>query len=135
MTRASPLRVLLADDQADIRELLRVALEADGRLRVVGEAADGLQAIEAVVAHRPDAIVLDLAMPGFDGLQAIPAIRRGSPTTKIVILSGFGADQMAAQAIELGADLYLEKCAGFGGVAEVVAGLCRSAAVHRAPGR
>jgi DNA-binding NarL/FixJ family response regulator/two-component sensor histidine kinase len=102
-------RVLLADDTPEIRLLLRMALELEGGFEIVGEAADGAQALHLADDHRPDAVILDLAMPVMDGLEAIPAIRRATPETKILVLSGFTSDQMEREALSVGADAYLEK--------------------------
>lgn len=110
---APALRVLLADDTRDIRMLLRLRLENDGRFEVVGEAADGREAIKVANETQPDAIVLDLAMPVMDGLQALPEIRRCLPNARIIVLSGFNASEMADEALSLGADGYLEKGAAF----------------------
>lgn len=102
-------RVLLADDTPEIRLLLRMALELEGGFEVVAEAADGAQALHLADDHHPDAVILDLAMPVMDGLEAIPAIRRAAPDTKILVLSGFTSDQMEKEALSVGADAYLEK--------------------------
>ncbi|HEX2039701.1 MAG TPA: response regulator [Acidimicrobiales bacterium] len=105
-----PARVLLADDTADIRALLRIVLSRyDDEFEVVAEAADGSEAVAMAKAHDPDLVVLDLAMPVMDGLEAIPEVRAVAPDCKIVVLSGFNADQMAAEALDVGADAYLEK--------------------------
>lgn len=119
---SSTIRVVVADDSADICRMLRLSLEIEGDFEVVGEAFDGQAAVDLVDRERPDAIVLDLAMPVMDGLQAITHIRECSPLTRIVILSGFNASEMAAQARALGADAYLEKGTAF----RDVAGLLRS---------
>ena len=103
------LRVVLADDTAAYRVMLRVILELDGRFEVVGEAANGKEAVELTGKLTPDAIVLDLAMPVMDGLQALPAIRAASPATTIVVLSGFARGQVDRVALDRGADAYLEK--------------------------
>jgi CheY-like chemotaxis protein len=102
-------RVLLADDTPDIRALLRLVLSRHDDFVVVAEAADGSEAVEMAQKHRPDVVLLDLAMPVMDGLEAIPGVRAAAPNCKIVVLSGFNADQMAAEALGAGADAYLEK--------------------------
>src|SRR5438105_7438885 len=107
------MRVLVADDTEDIRMLLRLTLQKDGRFEIVGEARNGEEAIALAETERPDAIVLDLAMPVMDGLQALPDLRRLLPRCRIVVLSGFNASQMADDALSLGADAYLEKGAAF----------------------
>jgi PAS domain S-box-containing protein len=106
---AGALRVLLADDAEDIRLLLRLALTTGQGFDVVAEAGDGRRAVELAAEHRPDLVLLDLSMPVMDGLQAIPEIRRVSPETRIVILSGFDGARMKPVALELGAHAYLEK--------------------------
>ncbi|MGH9196145.1 MAG: response regulator transcription factor [Acidimicrobiia bacterium] len=103
------IRVLLADDEPDIRVLLRRMLELDGRFAIVGDAKDGREAVDMSVELKPDVVVLDLAMPVMDGLEAIPEITRQAPETKIVVLSAFGASEMYAQALSAGASIYLEK--------------------------
>lgn len=109
-TTTVPARVLIADDTADIRALLRIVLSRYGdEFEVVAEAADGGEAIAMARAHDPDLVVLDLAMPVMDGLEAIPEVRAAAPECKIVVLSGFNADRMAAAALDVGADAYLEK--------------------------
>jgi signal transduction histidine kinase len=105
----APISVLLADDTTDIRMLLRVSFEIDGRFEVVGEARDGREAVSLALAKLPDVVLLDLAMPVMDGLQAIQPIVSGSPGSKIVVLSGFDAAEMATEAIDRGAHAYLEK--------------------------
>jgi DNA-binding NarL/FixJ family response regulator len=107
---ASPkLRVLLVDDVEDIRALLRLLMEQDGRFDVVAEASNGEEALALAKEHRPNVIVLDLAMPVMDGLTALPALRLIVPDVRIVILSGFPADQMGPATAEAGAVGYLEK--------------------------
>ncbi len=110
---ADKLRVVLADDTAEYRLLLRLVLEQDGRFDVVGEAADGSAAVALAASERPDAVVLDLAMPVMDGLEAIPRIKGVAPAAAIVILSGFARGQIDGKALSLGADAYVEKGEAF----------------------
>ena len=104
-----PLRVVIADDAADIRLLVGLSLAEDGGFQLVGEAGDGLEAVALVTEHRPDILLLDLAMPKMDGLSVIPLVRAESPDTRIVVLSGFDARTAAAPALELGATAFIEK--------------------------
>ena len=86
--------VLLVDDAADIRVLVRLMLERTGRLKVVGEAGNGREAIDLAAALRPDIVILDLNMPVMDGFEALPLILEATPATKVVIHSGIEDDVM-----------------------------------------
>lgn len=101
-------RVVVIDDTPDLRELLRLALTRGG-FEVVAEAGDGKEGIDVVRVQRPDVILLDLAMPVMDGLEALPTLRRLCPEASIIVLSGFGATQMSARAVAAGADGYVQK--------------------------
>ena len=103
------LRTVLVDDVADMRALLRILLQQDGRFEIVGEAANGEEVISLVSEHKPDAIFLDLVMPVLDGLHAIPQIRTSSPETKIVVLSVAAAHPSSSEAMELGATAMVQK--------------------------
>lgn len=118
------ITVLLVDDTAEIRQLLRVTLEMDGRFAVVDEASDGATAVRIATEKKPDAVVLDLAMPIMDGLQAIPQIRRAAPDTKILVLSGFDAAQMSNEALARGAHAYVEKGGELADLADELVALC-----------
>ena len=111
MTRHSgdPLRVVLIDDTPDIRLLLRMALEAGGRFRVVAEAGDGATGVDEVARSQPDVVLVDLAMPVLDGLDALPGLRRACPGARIVVLSGFDSARLLARTTAAGADGYLQK--------------------------
>lgn len=102
-------RVVVADDFADMRHLLRVTLERSGRFEVVGEAGDGAQAITLAKELTPDIVLLDLSMPVLSGIEALPRIREASPATKVVVLSGLDRAQMESEALAVGAVGYLEK--------------------------
>lgn len=109
--RAPPgtIRVLIVDDEASMRRALRRVFEADRRFTVVAEARDGAEAAREAEAEQPSAVTLDLAMPNMDGLAAIPQIRRASPGTKIIVLSGVAAYDAAVRARQLGAHAVLSK--------------------------
>lgn len=120
------IRVLLADDADDIRFLVRVTLETDGRFEVIGDACDGAQALEMLEQQKPDAIVLDMGMPNVDGLQVLTEMRDRGLHSKVLAFSGFngGVEQKAR---ELGAMGYLRK--GAGTIKELVPNLLAICAV------
>lgn len=121
-------RIVIADDTPDIRLLLRWSIEPDGRFEIVGEAANGAEALSLVSSQQVDAILLDLAMPVMDGLQAIPQIKLVSPSTRIVVLSGFDQDSMAGEALKRGADAYLEKGVAVKEITRVLGEMCERGA-------
>src|SRR5512144_1238339 len=106
---ADRIRVLICDDVAMLRELLRYELEEDDDIVVVGEADNGLDGVRLVEELHADVVVLDLAMPGIDGLEAISLMRAVANPPSILVHSGFDADTMRHRVIELGAERYLEK--------------------------
>ena len=81
-------RVIVADDAAGMRELMRTLLSLEPDFEVVGQAGDGVEAVALVTELRPDLLVIDVSMPIMDGLEAIEAIRLASPETRVVVLSG-----------------------------------------------
>ena len=104
-----PISIFLCDDVPELRALLRYGLEEDDGLKVVGEAGTAQAGIDGVAASRPDVLLLDLSMPGMDGLEAIPRVREVSPETAIIVFSGFASDRMRQPALDLGAADYIEK--------------------------
>lgn len=102
-------RVAVVDDTPDLRDLLTVVLNRAPDFEVVGQAGDGREGLELVQHEQPDVVLLDLAMPVMSGLDALPRMRGLAPRTAIVVLSGFGAETMARQAMNAGADSYVEK--------------------------
>ena len=103
------IRVLVCDDVAAFRALMRYTLQEDPGIEVVGEAADGMAAIAAAERLQPDVVLLDLTMPILDGIDAIPALLERAPGTRVVALSGWGAERMGDAAREQGAVAYVEK--------------------------
>jgi DNA-binding NarL/FixJ family response regulator len=101
--------VLICDDVESMRVLLGVVVGLRPGLHVVGEAADGDQAIREAARLQPDVVVLDLSMPRRSGLDALPEIKRVAPEARIIVLSGFAAAMLAAEVLALGADRYIEK--------------------------
>ncbi|HEX4863290.1 MAG TPA: response regulator transcription factor [Acidimicrobiales bacterium] len=105
------IRVLIADDQALVRAGLRVLIDSDADLEVVGEATDGAAAIELASRHRPDIVLMDIRMPGIDGLDATRRICSDSAlnSTRVIILTTFEADEYVFEALRAGASGFLLK--------------------------
>lgn len=101
--------VLVCDDNAAFRELLGVIVGTTLDMRVVGEAADGNEAVLEATRLQPDVILLDLVMPNRSGLEALPELRRVAPSARIVVLSGFSVATVGEEVLALGARSYLEK--------------------------
>lgn len=101
--------MLLVDDNALVRRLLREQLSARGELEVVGEAGDAAGAVELARELSPDLVVLDLSMPGSDGFVAIGDLLAAAPKTRVVVMSGFAAHEVADRVLAAGASAYLEK--------------------------
>jgi DNA-binding NarL/FixJ family response regulator len=113
------IRVLIADDDEHLRELVRALLDREPDFAVIAEVADGTAAVEAATTHRPDVVLLDLAMPGMDGLEALPLIKQGCPTAFLVVLSGAGVtSDTGTRALRLGAQGYFDKAGSVTRVAE-----------------
>ena len=103
------IRVFLAEDHQVVLRGLEALLKTEREIKIVGTATDGLAALNAVLLHQPDVLLLDLQMPLKSGLQMIPEIRAKSPATKIVVLTSFGDDETIFSAIQAGALSYLLK--------------------------
>ncbi|KQZ22676.1 response regulator transcription factor [Microbacterium sp. Root553] len=104
-----PISILLVDDQQLIRLGFRMVLDAEEDLVVVGEAADGHAAIAQAAALRPDLVLMDIRMPGLDGIAATEAIVRDHPDTRVLVLTTFDLDEYAFGAIRAGASGFLLK--------------------------
>ena len=102
-------RVLVVDDQSSMVDLLRWTLEDDPQFRIIGEASGGREAVALARHFQPDLVLLDLAMPGVGGLEALPQIRAVAPDAQVVVLSGLEPADMADRAREQGAADYLCK--------------------------
>jgi len=103
------IRVLIADDHAVVRQGLRTYLELQDDIEVVGEAADGSAAVAAAGELGPDVVLLDLVMPGADGLAALGALQAAAPATRVVVLTSFGDDERVFAALRAGAAGFLLK--------------------------
>jgi two-component system, NarL family, response regulator LiaR len=103
------IRILIADDHVIVREGIRTLLGSVPEMEVVGEAADGAEAIAKTRELDPDVVLMDLIMPGINGIDAISAITRENPDVRILVLTSFSEEDMVFRAIEAGALGYLLK--------------------------
>jgi DNA-binding NarL/FixJ family response regulator len=105
----SEVRVLIVDDDALVRAGLRMILSAAEDIAVVGEVPDGAQVPEAVATHRPDVVLMDIRMPGVDGLTATEALRGVPEAPEVIVLTTFDADEHVLRALRAGAGGFLLK--------------------------
>jgi NarL family two-component system response regulator LiaR len=106
---ADAIRILVVDDHAVVREGLRAFLELQEEFEVVGEAGDGAEAVELAERLRPDVVLMDLVMPGLDGVGAMQRLRERLPSSRVIVLTSFAEDDRLLPAIQAGAAGYLFK--------------------------
>ena len=121
----SRLRVVIADDQPMMRAGFKAVLEATGSIEVVAEAATGEESVAAAEAHRPDVVLMDIRMPGMDGIEAT----RRLPRQRVLILTTFGLDEYIIEALRAGASGFLLKDAPTREVVEAVRAVAAGDAV------
>lgn len=125
----APIRVLIADDQALIRRGMAMLLDAEADIQVVGQAADGAEAVELAQRLKPDVVLMDLHMPRKSGVLATREISAALPRTRVMVLTTFDRDELVFDAVRAGAQAYLLKDASEDEVLETVR------AVHRGESR
>jgi DNA-binding NarL/FixJ family response regulator len=106
---AAPVRVVIADDQRLFAEALEAILSTDARISVVGRAGDGASAVDLVRDERPDVVLMDIAMPVMDGIEATEKIRVEAPDTRVIVLTGSEAPKDVSRARAAGAAGYVTK--------------------------
>jgi DNA-binding NarL/FixJ family response regulator len=127
---AAPLRVVIVEDDEEVRSLLELMLEHDDRFEVDGLAVDGHAGVAMVAERRPDAVILDLEMPGLSGLDAIGLMGMRSPDTRIVVFSAFPDPITLIDVLRLGADAYLDKASAWSELLPTLASVCASVQAH-----
>ena len=125
----TPIRVLLVDDQKLMREGLRVLLEMEPDLEVVGEAGDGEAALAAYAEQQPDVVLMDVRMPGMDGVEATRRLRERWPEARVIILTTFDDDEYVFEGLRAGALGYLLKDVSGHELAEAVRTVARGGAL------
>ena len=126
--RSRPVRVLLVDDAPVYAATLELLLRADERIEIVGKAYDGAGAIERTAELRPDVVVMDVHMPGLDGIEATRRIRTQARGTRVVVITSSPTRECEARARAAGACAFLPKDFGFLEIATAIAGEQRVAA-------
>lgn len=117
------IRVVVADDARDLRLVVRLALEQDGRFEVVGEAADGNEVVDVCERERPDVVLLDLVMPRVDGWTALERLREACPEASVVVMSTIDEAVAADRALASGAAAYVQKSVSLVDLTETLAAL------------
>lgn len=120
MTAGSAIRVVLADDDHLLRSALGTLLSLDGAIAIVGEAADGADAVKAVGRHRPDVLVIDLEMPEMDGIRAVEDILRDDPEQIILMLTRHARPGVLRRALKAGVRGFMSKSADPELIGEVI---------------
>ena len=109
MTTTSPVRVAIVDDQGLVRFGLRKILDQEDGVEVVGEAVDGAAAVELAARTRPDVMLMDIRMPGLDGIEATRRVVAANPATRVLMLTTFGLDSYVYESLRAGASGFMLK--------------------------
>jgi DNA-binding NarL/FixJ family response regulator len=130
---SEPIRVLVADDHAIVRTGIRHVLEGEPGFEVVAEASTGTEAVALALALRPDVAVLDISMPGLTGIQAAAELRRGSPETRVLILSMHDNTEYVLESLRAGVHGYLLKDGAAAELGDAIRAVCRGESFFSPP--
>jgi len=122
---ARPIRVFLVDDHALMREGLRAVLERRENVEIVGEAGDGHEALRSIEAAAPDVVVMDIAMPGLNGIEVARRLRAGFPQARILALSMYDDQEYASEVLRAGAAGYILKDAASSELVKAIEAIAR----------
>lgn len=117
--------VVVCDDQQAFRRLVAIVLGLEAGIEIVGEAGNGREAIVLVEKLQPNVLLLDIAMPDMDGLEALPRVREASPDTQVVMLTGMTAANVRERALAAGARAFIEKGIDIDKLGNQVVDICR----------
>jgi two-component system, NarL family, response regulator DevR len=117
---ASPVKVLIVEDSLIVRKRLAALMAGLSNVTIVGQAEDGFQAQALFRQHRPDAVVLDIQVPGINGLDLLAQFKREHPTSVVMVLTTYAFKEFRQRCVALGADYFFDKCAEFERVIEVL---------------
>jgi DNA-binding NarL/FixJ family response regulator len=120
-----PVRVLVADDSDGVRELVILLLDMESDFTVVGQAKDGLEAVERAGQLQPDLVVLDVSMPRLDGIAALPRILAAAPGARVALFTGMAEPSLEREARAAGADALLAKEMGAATLVGTLREVCR----------
>jgi DNA-binding NarL/FixJ family response regulator len=129
-TTNGDIRVVIADDHRSFGEALQIALDGERDLSVIEVVTDGEAAVEAAHEQNPDVLLIDVQMPGVDGLEATRRIHRDSANTKVILLSGHDDDVVLARAVEAGARGFLQKTQAVSDLADAIRRCYRGEPLH-----
>jgi len=118
------MRVFLADDHPLFRMGLRIALDQEDGIEVIGEANDGFSAVEKIQRETPDLSLIDVDMPGMSGIRVIRVLRKAVPEMKILVLSTYDDEKYVHEAMQAGADGYLLKCIDVEQLVKIIRSVC-----------
>lgn len=119
--------MVICDDQDAFRRLVAIVLSLEPRIEVVGEASNGRDVIVLAANLQPNVLLLDIAMPDMDGLEALPRVREASPATQVVMLTGLTTASVRERAIAGGASAFIEKGIDINELGDRIVDICRAA--------